>query len=573
MGYIVKQPYRTKTYVLFATNQHIPGKGARQHRRYLGALDITTNTLILGKQVPEPTDEVLTALTRAGIQYTGRRQVAHLLSRAGVFPASAGDYSALSASPTALLRLRTVEQVGDVHMLLALADQIGLAATLHQVYGASVGRALLVLALHQVATHDPFYLAASWFDQLSATLWPPDIDGTSPGLSRLLNQVGADARLREQFFTAWIHRCGTPRAVICDTTSLSTYSRLLAEAEWGYNRDHEPLPQVNVALVVAREPGLPLLFRLLPGSLPDVATLQHTATVLHACGLSQFAFLLDKGFYSQANLHALLHAHLSFLLPVPFRVAQARALRQRYASSLATSPKRSVLVHDQLVRYAADAWTIPLEDGTTQQIAAHLYYDPARAGRDGPEFEQRVFLAEAEAQLQHFAHRGAAWRWLKEQPPAIAACLGVHETAERLTIAHKPHAIAHHLRDMGYTLLITDQDFGEGAAVLREYRRRDWVEKLIDMHKNELDQSRLRSGDSDTVQGRLLVSFAALALYATLERRLADSHLLAKWSVAEVLAELRKLKVAHLATGERLVMELTKKQRSIFEALQVQVPV
>jgi len=207
--------------------------------------------------------------------------------------------------------------------------------------------------------------------------------------------------------------------VIC-ATSLSTYARQLAEVEWEYHRDHEPLPQVNVALVVAREPGLPLLFRLLPGSLPDVATLQHKATILQACGLSQFAFLMDKGFYSQANLQALLHAHLSFLLSVPFRVAQARALRKCYASALATSPKRSVLVHDQLVCYTADACTIPLEGGTAQRVVAHIYYEPARAGREEPEFEQQVFRAEAETQQQHIAHRSTAWPLVKGHPPAIA---------------------------------------------------------------------------------------------------------------------------------------------------------
>ena len=70
----------------------------------------------------------------------------------------------------------------------------------------------------------------------------------------------------------------------------------------GYNRDREALPQLNLNMVHARDLDLPLYFRVIPGSVPDVATLAATADILRALGLSDFDFSLDRGFYSSANL-------------------------------------------------------------------------------------------------------------------------------------------------------------------------------------------------------------------------------------------------------------------------------
>ncbi len=47
---------------------------------------------------------------------------------------------------------------------------------------------------------------------------------------------------RQKFFSEWIKACGSPKVLIHDTTSISTYSNLLEDAEWGYNRDNEQLP-------------------------------------------------------------------------------------------------------------------------------------------------------------------------------------------------------------------------------------------------------------------------------------------------------------------------------------------
>ena len=71
-------------------------------------------------------------------------------------------------------------------------------------------------------------------------------------------------------------------------------------------------------LVAERQSGIPLYFRVLAGSLADVATLHNTAEELRAWGLTECSFTLDRGFYSQANVRELLETGLHFILSVPF---------------------------------------------------------------------------------------------------------------------------------------------------------------------------------------------------------------------------------------------------------------
>ncbi len=57
-------------------------------------------------------------------------------------------------------------------------------------------------------------------------------------------------RERRQFTRKWIARYGhSSQAAVFDITSLSSYSELSDFVEWGYNRDGENLPQINLGMI------------------------------------------------------------------------------------------------------------------------------------------------------------------------------------------------------------------------------------------------------------------------------------------------------------------------------------
>ena len=60
-----------------------------------------------------------------------------------------------------------------------------------------------------------------------------------------------------------------------DITSISSYSRENELVEYGYSRDHEDLPQINLGLIVDSGSHLPLHYHVHDGDIHDVTTLKQ----------------------------------------------------------------------------------------------------------------------------------------------------------------------------------------------------------------------------------------------------------------------------------------------------------
>jgi len=68
---------------------------------------------------------------------------------------------------------------------------------------------------------------------------------------------------------------GVSRRNIYDTTSKSSYSKSLIQVKYGVNKDHDLLPQINLALLCGEQSRLPFYYRKLPGNISDVKTVKN----------------------------------------------------------------------------------------------------------------------------------------------------------------------------------------------------------------------------------------------------------------------------------------------------------
>ncbi len=106
--------------------------------------------------------------------------------------------------------------------------------------------------------------------------------------------------------------------------------------------------------------------------------------------------------------------------------------------------------------------------------------------------------------------------------------------------------------------------------VLNLYRQRDQVEKMFDIFKNEMHGDRLRAHSQYNTDGRLFVKFIALIIYAEVSRIMKKKKLFNKYTVKELFAELKKLKITHIEKNDPILSELSKRQRIIFDAFGIQ---
>jgi hypothetical protein len=298
-----------------------------------------------------------------------------------------------------------------------------------------------------------------------------------------------------------------------------------------------------------------------------VRTLATTLAIARDYGIERLGLSLDRGFYSAANLRELLRLDGALVLGVPWSVAQARALFTRHRARLA-SPRHAFLHRGTPLRHVADAWR---HDDTT--LTAHLFFDPGRHAEAALRCEKHVFGLAEKAVRERFRTWREAREWIAENAGPHAACLRVAAGEEGVPrVVPKPNRIAAATARAGYTLVLTHgraDDDETAGAVLRDYRARDMAEKLFDAFKTEHGQYRLRTASDEGVQGRFFLGFATLVLRAELEQRMRVANLHQTMTDANVLDELGKAKALVTRKGNRILLELSKKQRELLAALKV----
>ena len=126
---------------------------------------------------------------------------------------------------------------------------------------------------------------------------------------------------------------------------------------------------------------------------------------------------------------------------------------------------------------------------------------------------------------------------------------------------------------MGRMILITNKIDLEKEEILSFYRKKDKLEKMFDVMKNEITSGRLRVRSQHSVEGRIFITFVSLILYSELHRIMKEKELYNKYTIPEVFFELKKLKVVKMTNGKEYLTEVSKKQRTLFEKFEVPVPV
>jgi len=99
-----------------------------------------------------------------------------------------------------------------------------------------------------------------------------------------------------------------------DSTSISSYSQCLRQVRYGKNKDHEHLAQINLALLFGQQSRLPFYYRKLAGNIPDVKTLKRLLSDMNMLGYEKIKVVLDRGFFSAANINDMYRHHIKFLI-------------------------------------------------------------------------------------------------------------------------------------------------------------------------------------------------------------------------------------------------------------------
>ena len=99
-----------------------------------------------------------------------------------------------------------------------------------------------------------------------------------------------------------------------DSTNKSCQAGNVEIAEYGYAKDGKDYPLFNYSVAYDMENKTPLFYEEYPGSIIDVAQLQIMLNKAEGYGYKRAGFILDRGYFSRANLRFMDRNGYSFVM-------------------------------------------------------------------------------------------------------------------------------------------------------------------------------------------------------------------------------------------------------------------
>ncbi|PPJ44882.1 hypothetical protein C0075_23985 [Rhizobium sp. KAs_5_22] len=90
-----------------------------------------------------------------------------------------------------------------------------------------------------------------------------------------------------------------------DSTNISTTSKAVEMAEYGYSKDGEYEPIVNISFITDQLNGLPIYYDIYAGSINDMSQCEILIDKSKELGIKNSCLVMDRGYFSSKNVQYL----------------------------------------------------------------------------------------------------------------------------------------------------------------------------------------------------------------------------------------------------------------------------
>ena len=357
--------------------------------------------------------------------------------------------------------------------------------------------------------------------------------------------------------------------LVYDTTSISSYSKTLKQVKYGHNKEHDPLEQLNLALLYGEESRLPVYFRKLSGNIPDVKTVSKLLGDIDFLNITKANLVMDRGFYSEDNINDLFFKHHKFLLAARTGLKYVRSFIDEVRGEIATRPyynsKYRIYTASKTIKW--DYKHVRKSDGVVEQDARrmylHVYYDDQRATDDKNDFND--LLDQLEREIRDDCRKA-------EHEKLYDKYFIIESTPVRgLRITPKTDVIKDVEQHYGFHALVSN-DIKDPIEALSVYRLKDLVEKAFGDLKERLNMRRTSVSSSENLDGKLFVQFLALIYLSYIKKAMSDHSLFSKYTLQELLDELDVIERFQRPGQRPHIGEMTSKQKELYEFMLVTPP-
>lgn len=403
----------------------------------------------------------------------------------------------------------------------------------------------------------------SRFPKWSATHRHPfDSDIPSQRSSDLFASITEEQRMN--FFKLQGARRSEKECYAYDTSTISSYSKCLRQVQYGYNKEHDPLAQLNLALLFGENSGLPFYYRQLPGNIPDSKTVKNLLEDLKFFDFKKIHTVMDRGFYSADNINGMYKEHIKFLMGVGLSLTYVKkeldAHRNEIRNWNCYSPD-----YDTYCLRVNTWWEYtqkrPYKEDTLKErrrMYLYFYYNGQRAVDDERDFTMRMLDLSKELE---------SGKRIPEHEASYKKYFHVTCTPKRgIKVQAIQAAMEEAKKNYGYFALVSNEPL-ESDKALTIYRNKDLIEKAFGNIKERLDCRRLAVSSELSLNGKLFVEFVALIYLSYLKKKMDDKHLFKKYTLQGLLDKLDIIECYERPGHTLRIGEMTEAQKELYNNL------
>ena len=453
---------------------------------------------------------------------------------------------------------------GATYLLDAISDKTGIAADLGKCFGSLAPQILSVAYYLIIEEGQPLYRFHKWG---LTHRHPYGKDIPSQRSSELFGLITEETKMDYLRYQAKRH--GSKEYLAFDTTSISSYSRLIKQAKYGKNKEGDHLPQINLALLYGEESMLPVYYRKLAGNITDVKTIENLLKDIDFLKLEKLKLVMDRGFYSEKNINDMMKHHHKFLIGAKTSLKIVSRKLDEIRDGFVTRFNYNSALKLYVMSFT-EKWDYTEEKSRTGEIITeqrriylHYYYNDQKATDDKNRFNAVL------DRLENNLINGTADPADKKLYDKYFV---IKETPVRgITYAFKEDAIRKAEKNYGYFVLMSN-GIKDPVEALRIYRLKDLIEKSFGNLKERLSMRRMSVASEENFEGKLFVQFIALQLMSYIKKQMDENGLFSNYTLQSLLDELDIIEYYQQPGKAHHLSEITDKQRNLYTMMDVAVP-
>ena len=379
-------------------------------------------------------------------------------------------------------------------------------------------------------------------------------------ISRFIREI--DDNDRVDFLNSWnaTHDKNEKIYVSYDSTNKNCKAGDIEMAEYGHPKNDVGAPIINYSIAYDMTNEKPLLYESYPGSIVDVSQLKYMLEKIRGYGYKKIGFILDRGYFSKANIQFMDSCDYDFVMMVKGRASFVHGLIMEHMGEFES--KRACSIKAYRTYGITVKAKLYADDDTDRYF--HIYYKAKKQASERARLEADLDRMEAEMDKI----KGREYKLPKRYEHYFK--LTYHKD-KFYGYEEREDVIERELQLCGYFAIVTSEKMTASEA-LNLYKSRDISEKLFGSDKAFLGNRSFRVASSQAAEAKIFIQFIALIIrariYTLLRKRKAEMPGKPNYlSVPSALKELEKIELIRQPNGNyKLDHAVTATQKVILGA-------